>query len=103
MLEGCSFCKDKKFYPMRYCAKHQQQTMQTMLMSLFGTQHKEDYIDEPDGSGVRLFPITDDGYFLEYDNSSDEYADGYFQIHYCPICGRNLDDWMGSEEKEREE
>ncbi len=93
MLEGCSFCKEKKFYPMRHHGKGLQ-TMATMIMNLFGTQHEEDCIDEPDGSGVRLFPITDDGYFLEYDNSADEYADGYFQIHYCPICGRNLDDKM---------
>ena len=62
-----------------------------MIMNLFGTQHDEDCIDEPDGSGVRLSPITDDGYFLEYDNSANEYADGYFQIHYCPICGRKLE------------
>lgn len=29
-------------------------------------------------------------YSLHYDNSTDEYGEGTFEINYCPICGRKL-------------
>ena len=31
-------------------------------------------------------------YSLRYDNSTDEYGEGTFEINYCPICGKKLCD-----------
>jgi len=94
MLIGCDFCLKKKFYPMNIVGDGTK-TMSTMLKDIFGKEEDDAEID-PSGSGIRLFPVTDDGFFLEYDNSDDEYADGYFKINYCPICGRKLNGWLGS-------
>lgn len=31
-------------------------------------------------------------YSLHYDNSCGEYGEGGFEINYCPICGRKLEE-----------
>lgn len=38
-------------------------------------------------------------YKIFYDNSGGEYGEGEFEINYCPICGRKLNNL---EEKEQE-
>ena len=57
-------------------------TMADNIQSLFGRS-------QITGSGVQLKALNG-GIVLAYDNSADEYGDGYLPIRYCPMCGQKL-------------
>lgn len=81
-INKCGFCNGE-FKSADGCLDGGIMTMKTMLNNLFGgfIETKED-----DGMGVHLL----DGNLMCFDNSSDEYVDGFVEINYCPFCGKEL-------------
>lgn len=79
----CNFCKNKQFIPMQFRGEGIG-TVIDNINAIFGRQD-----DITGGSGIQI--VEDSGqFFLSYDNSADEYADGFAAINYCPICGMEL-------------
>lgn len=94
--ELCEFCQKENFQPAEGFDRNTgYMTMTAMLDKIFAAH------DQPSGSGIYL-----KCHRLFFDNSSDEYADGYIEIKYCPFCGKEIplipDAHMNVERKEPE-
>lgn len=81
MSKPCDFCETRLFHTMDIRGEGIG-TMSDNIQTLFG---RSGYT----GSGVQLKELNGEP-VLSYDNSSNEYGDGYLPIRYCPMCGRKL-------------
>lgn len=88
---SCLFCKGQKI-PAEGFSGNGIHTMKQNLDLLFGSSKESEPSDY-----IQLGQDSEEN-FLLFQNSSDEYAEGRVAIHYCPLCGRDLDT-IGKEAK----
>ena len=82
---SCDFCEGKRIPPTGFGSSGIH-TMCQNLAFLFGNMEEH----EPDDY-IQL-EKDEDGYFLTFQNSSGEYAKGFVEIKYCPLCGKKLEE-----------
>lgn len=89
---SCDFCEGKRIPPIRFGSSGIH-TMRRNLAFLFGNMgYIPVFMEEHEPDDYIQLEKNEDGYFLTFQNSSGEYAKGFAEIKYCPLCGKKLEE-----------